>query len=333
MKKLTLILIVIIWFPLTAQNLVPNPGFEDIIECPNAYPGNTEIHFAEPWIPVRDIDDSTSDLFHECVFEPGNDPWEQLDFYGYYYPETPPHSGLSRAHIAVFSVSSYSTREYIQVPLLENLQEGQSYNVRMYVSNQYEFSIAVDNIGALFTVDRLSIYDVFPAYGTSATNPDHAQMVEHYPQVKCDSIFTIQEDYGIIEGVFTADSAYAYMSIGIFTPDEKISYSFLNSDSINLASLIIDDISVEAVTVGLEEVIGAWSVYTVNGLMYIDPQQTACSLVLYDITGREVYRTSQELPVGGQSIITLPKLPKGIYIYTILNNNEETVFTNKIIIL
>jgi len=332
MKKCTLILLLIICIPLTSQNLVPNPGFEDIIECPNAYPGNTEIHFAEPWIPVRDIDDSTSDLFHECVFEPGNDPWEQLDFYGYYYPENPPHSGLSRAHIAVFTVSSYNIREYIQVPLLENLQEGQSYNVRMYVSNQYEFSIAVDNIGALFTVDRLSIYDVFPAYGTSATNPDHAQMVEHYPQVKCDSIFTAQEEYAIIEGTFTADSAYAYVSIGVFTPDEKISYSFLNSDSINLASLIIDDISVEAVSVGLEEEVkSTWNVYTANGLMYISPQQTANGLVMYDITGREVFKTTQELPVGGQSVVALPNLPKGVYIYTILNNEYEVVYTNKII--
>lgn len=66
--------------------------------------------------------------------------------------------------------------------------------------------------------------------------------------------------------------------------------------------------------------------------MCINPQQAASGLILYDITGREVYKTSQELPVGGQSIITLPKLPKGIYIYTILNNNEETVYTNKIII-
>ena len=66
--------------------------------------------------------------------------------------------------------------------------------------------------------------------------------------------------------------------------------------------------------------------------MYINPQQAASGLVLYDITGRVVFKTCQELTIGGQSIITLPKLPKGIYIYTILNNNEETVYTNKIII-
>jgi len=123
------------------------------------------------------------------------------------------------------------------------------------------------------------------------------------------------------------------MSIGIFTPDEKISYSFLNSDNINLASLIIDDVSVEAVTVGLEEEATiAWSIYIANSLMYINPQQAANNLVLYDIRGREVVNTIQELPVGVQSIITLPKIPKGIYIYTILNNNEETVYTNKLFI-
>ena len=203
----------------------------------------------------------------------------------------------------------------------------------MHIKNNNLFSVAIDNIGALFTTERLTIYDVFPAFGTSASNPDHAQMVEHYPQVKCDSIFTPQENYGIIEGTFTADSAYAYMSIGVFTPDEKVSYTFLNADSVNLTSLIIDDISVEAVNVGLEEEISvAWNVYTTNGLMYINPQQNANGIVLYDITGREVFKTSQELPVGGQSVVALPHLPKGIYIYSILNKNEETVYTNKLLI-
>mgnify|MGYP001338889042 CR=1 FL=1 len=138
---------------------------------------------------------------------------------------------------------------------------GQEYYVKFYAKNVLSRSIAVDNIGALFTTERLTMYDVFPAYGTIATNPDHTQMAEHYPQVKCDSIFTAQEDYGIIEGTFTADSAYAYMSIGVFTPDEKVLYTFLNADSVNIAGLIIDDGSVEPVTVGLEEEAAiAWSV-------------------------------------------------------------------------
>lgn len=202
---------------------------------------------------MRTIENSTSDLLHECVFEPGNDPWGQLEFYGDEFIENPAHSGLSRARIGLFRPYSYNRREYIQVPLLNSLILGQEYYVKFYVKNVLSRSIAVDNIGALFTTERLTIYDVFPAYGTSATNPDHTQMAEHYPKVKCDSIFTAQEEYGIIEGTFTADSAYAYMSIGVFTPDEKVLYTFLNADSVNLTALIIDDVSVEAVTVGLKE--------------------------------------------------------------------------------
>ena len=73
-----------------SQNLVPNPGFEDVIECPSAFPGNQEIYFAEPWIPVRPVDASTSDLFNDCVWFPGNDPWGQLEYYGDYYTDPPP---------------------------------------------------------------------------------------------------------------------------------------------------------------------------------------------------------------------------------------------------
>jgi hypothetical protein len=53
---------------------------------------------------------------------------------------------------------------------------------------------------------------------------------------------------------------------------------------------------------------------------------------MYDITGREVFKTTQELPVGGQSVVALPNLPKGVYIYSILNNSLEKVYTNKLLI-
>ena len=65
--------------------------------------------------------------------------------------------------------------------------------------------------------------------------------------------------------------------------------------------------------------------------MYISPQQTATGLVLYDITGREVFNTIPELPADGQSVVALPNLPKWAYIYTIFNNEYEVVYTNKII--
>tara|TARA_B100000780_G_C21103627_1_gene445489 strand:+ start:1225 stop:1554 length:330 start_codon:yes stop_codon:yes gene_type:complete len=108
MKNYIFSLFILVSYTLISQNLVPNPGFEDIIECPYAYPGNTEIHFAEPWIPVRTIENSTSDLLHECVFEPGNDPWRQLEFYGDEFLENRAHSGLSRARIGLFRPYSYN---------------------------------------------------------------------------------------------------------------------------------------------------------------------------------------------------------------------------------
>lgn len=170
-----------------------------------------------------------------------------------YFLDNPARNGISRARIGIFTPNTYNDREYIQVPLTEALEVGQEYQVQVYVKNIQTRSIAVNNIGALFSTQRLSIYSIFPNYGTSATNPDHSLMLEKYPQVKCDSIFTAQEDYGLIEGSFVADSAYAYMSIGIFTPDEKVDYIFLNSDGVNLASLVIDDVSVVAANVGLAE--------------------------------------------------------------------------------
>ena len=75
-----------------------------------------------------------------------------------------------------------------------------------------------------------------------------------------------------------------------------------------------------------------WNVYLINNMLNISPQQTASGLILYDITGREVFKISQELPVGGQSVITLPSLPKGVYIYSIHNKNEVAIYTHKLLI-
>ncbi len=202
------------------------------------------------------------------------------------------------------------------------------------LKNDNKFSIAVDNIGALFSVERLNYNNIFPLYLPNIWTPGDEQMTDLYPQVICDDIFTAQEEYGIIEGTFTADSAYTYMSIGVFTPDEKVSYTFLNEDSVNLASLIIDDISVELVTLGLEEEVTPpkWNVFLEKNNLNISPQESASGLILYDITGRKVFKTTKELPAGGKSVITLPSLPKGVYIYSILNKNEGAIYTKKLII-
>ena len=333
MKNTGFTLVLLLVAQTMAQNLVPNPGFESIVECPEANPGNTQIHFTEPWIPVRAVEESTSDLYNDCVFYPGNDPWEQLPFYENAFLDNPARNGISRVRIAVFASNTYNKREYIQVPLTEALEVGQEYQVQFYAKNNVEFSVAANNIGALFSTQRLSIYSIFPNYGTSATNPDHSLMLENHPQVKCDSIFTAQEDYGLIEGSFVADSAYAYMSIGIFTPDEKVDYIFLNSDGVNRMSLVIDDVSVVAANVGLAEPQKiAWELYASEGMLYVKPQKTVQELRLYDLLGRQVLKQQQELPLGGQSVLTLPALPNGLYLCKLFNANGQALYSHKIML-
>ena len=331
-QKLFRVVLLIISCQLYSQNLVPNPGFEDVIECPRAYPGNQEIYFAEPWIPVRPVDSSSSDLLNDCVWFPGNDPWGELYFYDDFYIENPSHTGMSRAHICVFYLFN-ARREYIQVPLLQSLIIGQTYQVKIHMKNNSLHSIAVDHIGALFTEERLIINELYPYYGNYPEDSTNGILIEHYPQVKCDSIFTAQEDYGVIEGLFTADKAYAFMSIGLFTPDEQLNYQYLNTDEVNVVSLIIDDVSVEAVTVGLDEGMeSVHKVYLDGQNIYIEPQEKAKGFVLYSIMGKEVYSVSQEIPVGGQTVLALPNLPQGLYVYQLLNKQGQAIYTNKLIL-
>ena len=48
-----------------AQNLVPNPSFEDMVQCP---PGWTQIEFATGWINPNGY---SPDYFNSCVPDTG----------------------------------------------------------------------------------------------------------------------------------------------------------------------------------------------------------------------------------------------------------------------
>jgi len=234
---------------------------------------------------------------------------------------------MSRARIGPFSFHVYNRREYIQVPLIESLIIGQTYRVKIHVKIQYLYSIAVNQIGALFTEERLTMYDLFPYYGNYPEDSTNSIMIEHYPQVKCDSIFTAQEDYGVIEGLFTADKAYTYMSIGVFTPDEKLNYQYLNSEDIEATSLIIDDVSVEAVTVGLDE--GMESKIE----LYPNPASTrvhiespyAISLwKVLDAVGKEV-ASSKYLVSSKNLVLDVSSLDAGLYFLELELDGEKVV--------
>ncbi len=123
-----------------AQNLVPNPGFDDLTDCP--YDGG-QIAFAYPWVSATN---GTPDVYNECSPEPHlMVPYAGGYIDGYQLQK----SGAGYAGIFVYSDSNPFIPECIEVPLIEKLKKGVKYYLEFFVSpdispmNYYGFTDAV----------------------------------------------------------------------------------------------------------------------------------------------------------------------------------------------
>ena len=121
-------------------------------------------------------------------------------------------------------------------------------------------------------------------------------------------------DYALLSPYYGGEAVYlARIMLGIDIDDYEIDYR------------------IEASSPALSTVV-PWRVYTDNAYIYIEPQEKAKGFVLYSIMGKEVYSVSQEIPVGGQTVLTLPNLPQGLYVYQLLNKQGQAIYTNKLIL-
>lgn len=173
----------------SAQNLVPNPGFEELKGCPTTF---GEVNQLKHWENYH----YTPDLFHACATN------ARLKTPNNFFGIQTPASGKGYAGITAFHAKA--PNEIIGVKLLQPLKKGITYEARIKVSLAEKYSkYAVNKLGFLFTNDPHKAYN---------SNQVH---------VKADDIVSETDEWVTIGGVFTPDQDYAYMMIGnFFTWDE-----------------------------------------------------------------------------------------------------------------
>ncbi len=187
--------------PLLAQNLVPNPGFEESDSCHQA---GFDEHGPLHWFSAN----GTPDHLQGCL--PYGSPFGlPLNFFTFQLPI----GGSSCAGMYTFHQNGpYEYREWIMAPLLEPLVPGQTYwcsfraNAAFGGNAEYpQIWLANDKVGMLFTMHARHWYqgDPYP------TPPDHAHIL--YPQILADTV-----GWTLVSGSFVADSAYQYVMIGQF---------------------------------------------------------------------------------------------------------------------
>ncbi len=235
MKKLLLVTHCLILVLFTkAQNLVPNPSFENITSCPY---GSGGISLAPPWFQPATFqgnttNSSSSDLYDTCVNSASMGV--PLNILGYQQPRT----GHGYAGVILHS-DTINYHEYIEVPLLSVLIANKKYCIEFYVSLADSSMKAISNIGAYFSVD--SVLD----------NSILQQPTINYvtPQIEnpTTNILSDKTNWTLISGDFIASGGEKFMTIGNFySPSSTISQN-VSGGSANFAInayYFIDDVSV-----------------------------------------------------------------------------------------
>jgi hypothetical protein len=201
MKYILNILLLFALFQSSAQNLVPNPSFEDTVNCP---PGPGQVPSVVGWTAS-----GSADYFHSCYNDFGFPQWGisvPNNWGGYQEPY-----GGGNAYCALGTIAPCcpSVREYIGTQLATPLDIGQKYFVSLRTSlalnDSIEAQVATNNIGLNFSTVNYS----------SANPPP----LNNAPQINHSSLITDSINWTLVSGSFIADSNYAYVWIGNFFTD------------------------------------------------------------------------------------------------------------------
>lgn len=226
-----------------AQNLVPNPGFEDYSNCPPFWSEKPADLTATHW---ESPTSATPDNFVTCSSLSGI----PKNWAGW----MPARTGNAYAGLIARRNFGRSTddkqnkthREYLLTPLSQPLQRGALYKVTYYVALAENCRIASDEIGAYFSRKR-------PTQSSKVKLPYTSQITNTTGVIASTTTWTK------IEGTFRADGGEQFMTLGNFKSNSGAKTQEVNMPIRNegkefwFSYYFIDDISVVKIGEPLEE--------------------------------------------------------------------------------
>jgi hypothetical protein len=313
----------------TAQNLVPNPSFEQFDTCPN---NQDQIRYATGWYEAfSNAPTYNGDYYNACDTIPDNFsvPYNLMEGY------KPAATG--NAYFGIFTYDSYypnTAKEFIGIQLTNPLTIGKKY----YVSVKFKVEInvavqcldcAMNHIGVLFSTVNHKHNGYFDTTGANI----------NYAHIYADSIIKDTVNWTTVSGFFTADSAYKYILIGEFF------------DSVHIATLIfpgvnpcgnrhtayyfVDDVMVTDSLTGIPNYSfqDYFNIYpnpfiaTTTIKIIRSAQIKNAELKIYDAIGKQI---KQQFIYEDETTIKRDNLPQGIYLLEIILNDKN--FFQKLII-
>ncbi|MDW7693389.1 hypothetical protein R9C00_01420 [Flammeovirgaceae bacterium SG7u.111] len=234
--------------PFFAQNLVPNPGFEDINEETS---GQAAISNVKHWFNANmrqntPLFGTPDHMFAAKRYDGSIRNGEYFD----------PYKGNSTVGVITFLQRKRDYREYFSVRLLKPMQMGKKYQVKFHVTsgNKMTFgNIGTNGLGALFTVVPAEQFAYEP--------------MPEKPQYMMGEVFHSTE-WEEISFVVLADKPYEYLTIGNFLSDYNLTKRYYHYDIDPQSYLYIDEVSVISTdSLEIEE-----EVLAVNEQVSVDPE-------------------------------------------------------------
>jgi OmpA-OmpF porin, OOP family len=229
MKQLSALAVIFLSaFALSAQNLIPNPGFEEKAYCPSSF-NEHQLKVVTGWSQVNE---GTPDYFHSCSKKVG----VPSNIFG----NQSAHGGEAYCGMAIYSPGQRNYREYLVSKLDRPLNAGEMVCIELYVSSADDCKYVVDGFGAVLSKEKLK--------------QDRSLLIPHEPAIQNPRLHMLDEADGwvLLGDVYTAQGGEEYLTIGNFKADKNLKVirrtRIENPDANGKwAYLYIDDVSVKPV--------------------------------------------------------------------------------------
>lgn len=304
-----------------AQNLVPNPSFEDTSACPDFA---AQVWRAEGWYTVE----NTPDYFHACctgqlaaISVPCN-------------AFTCRYAATGNAYCGVWTYGHIPElyREYLGIQLTSPLTIGVQYYVSFKLSSVSSHAAGSnggnDKTGILFSCFKYDLNNLPP--------------MQNFSQVYADSIITDTVGWTQVTGSFVADSNYQYITLGNFYTDSftnSILYYQINGEG-RLAYYFVDDVCVTTDSKGCDFTNGLDDVNVqIPFSIYPNPANDVLNITLNSVNVKSLalYNSQGHLEYMNKAVakkdnyqIELKDFPQGIYLLEV--NLNQKILSQKILI-
>ncbi|MGE0560375.1 MAG: T9SS type A sorting domain-containing protein [Flavobacteriales bacterium] len=295
-----------------AQNLVPNPSFEDTVSCPTTLADLSATTF---WTAPTQ---GSADYFNACGSGDANVP---NNIFGTQSALT----GNAYVGIGVYDTfDTYSYREYIQVQMQQNLISGQKYWVSFYVSLADLNDYAIQEIGAYFSPVQINDNSIDTTLSFT-------------PQIEFnDSVITDKVNWTKISGSFTATGNENYVIIGNFNRKQTTTATQVGSTNTDYSYYYIDDVCVSVDSLTCANPVGVSEINLDNSLFTIYPNPVndyltvnqsfdePYDLLIYNTLGQQLFE--EKNITSNNKTINTTSFTKGILFITIKSKNQNIYY-------